>query len=146
MVQTYKNNRSKISLWLSRDLARILKDQSINLNQELRKFFQQRGADSYLNVEVTLDSYPEIQKMMKLLSEFDDEATRLLRYVSLFRRSLISVGTRGYYNDFDFDEENEDKSCDRLSAYFAAFRHSPQEMEKLEKKTNCIVPWRKIFL
>lgn len=68
MIQTCNNNRSNFSLWLSRDLARILKDQGISLNQELRKFFQQRGTNSYLNIEVTLDSYPEIQKMMKQLN------------------------------------------------------------------------------
>lgn len=136
MTHKEQNSKSKISLWLNQDLVQIIKDNQVNLNEELRNFFENKNQDISTNLNVTLDSYPEIQKMIKLLSNLDNEITQLLGHIDSFTDPLIDIGTGIFYDDFDSDEDDEDDSCDRLSAFFSAFHERPQEREKIKKQNN----------
>lgn len=128
-----QNSKSKISLWLNQDLVQIIKDNQVNLNEELRNFFENKNQDIGTNLDVTLDSYPEIQKMIKLLSKLDNEVNQLLGHIDSFTDPLIDIGTDVFYDDFDSDE---DDSCNRLSAFFSAFHQRPKEREKIKKQNN----------
>ena len=99
----------------------------MDLNEELGKFFKHRNCNSYIDPEITLDSHLEVQNMIQQLSRVNDGITKLLENVDLFEQPLIDIGTDIFYDDYSSDEEDEDKSCDRLSAYFSAFHQRPQE-------------------